>query len=226
MDKTKAIEKIKKCMALGQSSNANEAAAALRQARKMMESFGLTERDIEGSDYGNEAVEVPIQAGKKIPIHLHKFINVIAKAFNVKPVVERNVRVSDESYRIRYFGPTHRVTTAAYAHVVIFRAMEKAWREQLETNPSYKGVRGARLGFMCGWLSEISSKVEAIGWPKEEEEMTDLIKDEFYGKSLVSIKPRGANVVGSLLDAGRKAASSFSINRPMNGETIRQLGKD
>ena len=36
MDKQKIIDKIKKCMALGNSSNANEAAAALRQAQKMM----------------------------------------------------------------------------------------------------------------------------------------------------------------------------------------------
>ena len=87
-------------MALGESSNANEAAAALRQAQKMMNMHGLTEDDIEGSNYKNDTVEVPIQANKKTPVHLSKFVGIIMKAFQVKAVIETNVRVSDASYRI------------------------------------------------------------------------------------------------------------------------------
>ena len=223
MDTKRIIEKIKKCMALGKSSNAHEAAAAMRQAQKMMEQHGLTEDDIEGSSYGNEAVECPIQAGKKVPVHLTAFVNLIIKAFQVKAVIERNLRVSDYSYRIRYFGPSHRVATAGYAHVVIFRAMEAAWREHLENNPSWKGVRGARLSFMIGWLDEISSKVEAIGWPAEEEARTELMVDSHYGKSLVKASGKGRrfSTFGCVADEGRAAASGFEINRPMNQDRAR-----
>lgn len=226
MDTKRIIEKIKKCMALGKSSNVHEAAAAMRQAQKMMEQYGLTEDDIEGSNYGNEAVECPIQAGKKVPVHLNAFVNLIIKAFQVKAVIERNLRVSDYSFRIRYFGPTHRVATAAYAHAVIFRAMESAWREHLKNNPSWKGVRGARLSFMLGWLDEISSKVEAIGWPAEEEARTELMVDRYYGKSLVkaSGKSRQVSMFGCVADEGRAAASGFEINRPMSVNRAR-LGK-
>lgn len=223
MDKSKVIDKIKKCMALGKSSNANEAAAALRQAQKMMNAHGLSEDDIEGSNYKNETVECPIQANKKTPVHLSKFVGIIMKAFQVKAVIETNVRVSDASYRIRYFGPNHRVTMAAYAHVVIFRGMEAAWRDHLKADPSYKGVRGARLSFMVGWLSEISSKVEAIGWPEGEEERTEMIKSEFYGKDLIKAKPRSYSLYGGIAARGKAAAADFNINRPMNGEQQRRL---
>lgn len=224
MDKNKIIEKIKKCMALGNSSNAHEAAAALRQAQKMMNAHGLTEDDIEGSNYSNDTVECPIQANKKTPVHLSKFVGLIMRSFQVKAVIETNVRVSDASYRIRYFGPTHRVTMAAYAHVVIFRAMEAAWRDHLKADPSYKGVRGARLSFMVGWLQEIQNKVEAIGWPEGEEERTELVKQEFYGKELVKGQSRKYSLYGGILNSGRAAAADFNINRPMNGAGQRRLG--
>lgn len=42
-DRASAIEKIKKCLALSSSANEHEAATAMRQARKLMEKFSLTE---------------------------------------------------------------------------------------------------------------------------------------------------------------------------------------
>ncbi|PIA66345.1 hypothetical protein CDR19_15110, partial [Ectopseudomonas toyotomiensis] len=39
MDRKKALDKVKKCLALANSSNPNEAAAAMRQARAMMEKY-------------------------------------------------------------------------------------------------------------------------------------------------------------------------------------------
>lgn len=223
MDKARIIEKIKKCMALGKSSNAHEAAAALRQAQKMMNAAGLTEDDIEGSAYSNDAVEVPIQVNKKPPIHLIAFVALIRLAFQVEAVIENNVRVSDASYRIRYFGPNHRVTMAAYAHVVIFRGMNAAWNAYLKEHPDVRGVRGARLSFMVGWLEEITCKVEAIGWPEGEHARTMLAKQEFYGKGLSKTKPRTFSPYASLTAAGSAAANEFNINRPMNGAPLKQL---
>ena len=221
MDRQKVIDKIKKCMALGKSSNANEAAAALRQAQKMMAMHNLSEADIEGSNYSNETVDCPIQAGKKIPVHLTRFISVIMHAFKVKAVVETNVRVSDESYRVRYFGPSNRVAMAGYAHVVMFRAMEGAWKEQLKTDPRWRGVRGARLSFMLGWLDEVAAKIDAIGWPDGEEEMTEMVRQKFYGHEVEKVKPRTTSIYGGLVDKGRSAAGDFSINRPIEANRLR-----
>ena len=46
MERDTALLKIKKCLALAGSSNPNEAAAAMRQAQKLMAMFGLNETDI------------------------------------------------------------------------------------------------------------------------------------------------------------------------------------
>jgi hypothetical protein len=50
MDHSKAIDKIKKCLRLAASSNPHEAAAAMRQARALMEKFRIEEADVELSD--------------------------------------------------------------------------------------------------------------------------------------------------------------------------------
>lgn len=224
-NKEKIVDKIKKCLALGKSNNPHEAAAALRQAQKLMEMHGLSEDDLEKSGYGNEAVECPIQANKKAtPVHLSRLVNLVMRAFQVKAVIETNVRVSDISYRVRYFGPTHRVQMAGYAHVVIYRAMEAAWRDALANESSWKGVRGARLSFMVGWLAEIASKVEAIGWPAGEEERTELVKNEFYGHQLVKNKGRRVLIKNDPANMGRSAASDFNINRPMTGTQVKRIG--
>ena len=42
----KILDKIKKCLALASSANEHEAAAALRQAQKLMQAHGLTDQDV------------------------------------------------------------------------------------------------------------------------------------------------------------------------------------
>ena len=50
MDHNKAIEKIKKCLRLATSNNPHEAAAAMRQARALMEKYRIEEADVALSD--------------------------------------------------------------------------------------------------------------------------------------------------------------------------------
>ena len=50
MNRDDALKKIKKCLALGRSASEHEAAAAMRQAQKLMEQFGLREQDVSLAD--------------------------------------------------------------------------------------------------------------------------------------------------------------------------------
>lgn len=47
MDKEKVLDKIKKCLALGESANEHEAAQAIRQAQILMKKYGISEIDVE-----------------------------------------------------------------------------------------------------------------------------------------------------------------------------------
>jgi len=50
MDHSKALDKIKKLLRLAASDNPHEAAAAMRQARALMEKYRLEESDIQLSE--------------------------------------------------------------------------------------------------------------------------------------------------------------------------------
>lgn len=58
-DNSKILDKIKKCLALAASANEHEAAAALRQAQKLMETHGFTDEDVLAS----QASEIGAKAG-------------------------------------------------------------------------------------------------------------------------------------------------------------------
>lgn len=223
MGKTKILDKIKKCLALSKSSNANEAATALRHAQALMRQHGITEADVEALGFSGEKVDIPVQSGtgKKLPLHIGEFVYLMRKAFGVRSVISEEVRISDASYVVSYFGPTARVMMAAYAHQVCWRAMTRAWTEHLKENPRLRGVRGMRTGFYSGWIEEVSSKVQAIGFTEEEEAKTELVINQTYGKKLVKMKTRQTSVYGSAEDAGRAAGSSFNIHRPVNAEKLR-----
>lgn len=223
MDKAKVLDKIKKCLALSKSSNANEAATALRHAQALMRTHGITEADVEALGFSGEKVDIPVQAsaGNKIPLYLAHFTQLMRKAFGVRSVLSEEVRISDASYTVSYYGPTARVMMAAYAHQVCWRAMCNAWTQHLKENSRIRGVRGMRTGFYIGWLEEVSAKVEAIGFTEDEEAKTELVMEARYGKKLVKVKARPTGVYGSAEDAGRAAGSNFNIHRPVGAEKLR-----
>lgn len=223
MDKSKIFDKIKKCLALGQSSNANEAATALRHAQKLMEKHGITAEDIEALGFGSEEVDIPVQANKKLPAYIARFLKLMQHAFGVRAITGSSVRVSDVSYTVQYFGPTGRVMTAAYAHQVCWRAMNKAWNDELKINPYFRGKRGARSGFFIGWIEEVWSKVEAIGFTDEERAKTDIAVKQ-TGLKLQKNEVSNMKVLNSTLNAGAEYARDFSIHRPVS-ETRRNLEK-
>jgi hypothetical protein len=59
MDNRKIMDKIRKCLALSQSANEHEAAAALRQAKKLMEAHNISAEDVKAA----EVSEARVKAG-------------------------------------------------------------------------------------------------------------------------------------------------------------------
>lgn len=216
-ERAKFLEKIAKCMALSKSSNEHEAAAALRQAQKLMKLYDISEAEINGIGYSTDKVQTTQQATKKtIPMQISAIISLMKKAFGVQGVVGATVLRTDANIHIRYFGHESRVPMACYVHTVVARAMEASWNDYIRENPSAKGQRGAKATFQTGWVRAVAEKVEAIGFTQEEEKAIEALQNKFYGKELKTassgIKSTRANLAG----AGAAASSNFSIHRPMN----------
>lgn len=221
MDRDKVLDKIQKCLRLSKSSEPHEAAAALRQAQKLMRMHNVSEAEVAGMEFGYETVKVPIQVTKKVPLILSALIALVKRVFAVRPVLSQEVRLSDASWNVTYYGLKERVAVASYTHVVLHRAMEAAWREYLFMNPLLKGERGARAGFMLGWLEGVSDQVEAMVATEAEAAGTQLVVDAHCGK-LVKTKTNSMNIdLGSFGD-GATEGSRFKLHRPV-GQEMQQL---
>lgn len=229
MDKearNRALDKIQKCLAMASDKrgNAQEAATALRQAQALMRKFDISERELGIIGYCTETVHTTIQAGKKVPLVLSYIVNLMMRAFGVRAVYTRVVRVSDLNFSVDYLGPEGRVKLAAYAHVVVQRAVDQGWKEYLQANPHVKGRVGARAGFYTGWIAEVAGKVETLALTDEEQERVTVLVEQNYSKTRGMLK-NNQKIDGSAARAGARAAEDFSLHRPMGKENLKLEAK-
>jgi hypothetical protein len=218
MDRTKVLDKIKKCLALGKSPNEHEASAALRQAQKLMAAHDISERELGAIGYASESVKTSIQCTNVVPVTLSAIAHLVNRAFGTIGTINRTLREKDLCFEVEYFGPEHRVKMAAYAHVVIQRAVDGAWKQFLVENPHKRGKHGARAGFYAGWTDGVSETVEALGITDEERAGINAAKLAKYGRELSKAKMSEQRVDGSAMHAGSRAAEGFTLHRPISGE--------
>jgi hypothetical protein len=220
-DLSNIFARIQKCMRLAGSDNPHEAEAAERQARKLMDKYSLTEGDLAAHGITNQTVHCPIATRNKLPVTLATLINLIVKAFGVKAVTEAEMRETQPSYVVRYFGPADRVELAAYTHVVIYRAMEAAWKVYLKENADRKGERGARAGFQLGFLESIRSQIDELAMTDTERTGIELVKDAHYGVALCKGKANNMQVSASACNSGKNAGAGFNLRRPVGADRVR-----
>jgi hypothetical protein len=230
-DRSKIVAKIKKCLALGKSSEPHEAAAAMRQAQKMMQAHGITEGEVDGLDVGHAVGSFKERAKRQAPTYAQHLATLVSRAMGVKAVFEERLTGKHVRWAVRYFGCHGRAEMAAWCHEVLMRAMAQAYKEyqdqQDELTRAIRSVhRGGmpKLGFFVGWIASVQQQVERFGFPEEEEKKLDLVKAEYYGKSLTPNKTRTRSVSQDALDAGRAAGASFRLHRPMDGAPRKLLG--
>ena len=228
MDKEKAIEKIKKCLALGKSSNSNEAAIAMRMAVKLMEQFGLTEAEVEASHIGMAQWKSPYgfdARSKAVPGSLTILVGTICKAFGVRAV---NSLGWDGKVTVEYWGSDNRVQLAVWCSTVVMRAMNRDW---LAYRDNYLGehARGQRVNlnresFRHGWLAPVLEQVDAMALTETEQQLVQRKMDMVYSKLHKGTnKPSKTDL--ATFGAGMEKGKEFKLHRPM-GQTRLGLGHD
>ncbi|BAQ75113.1 uncharacterized protein POS17_3419 [Pseudomonas sp. Os17] len=125
----RVIRKIKRCLALSQSSNENEAATAMRQAQSLMREYRLTEMDVRLSDVGE--VESEMSRAKRRPTWDRNLGSVIGEAFSVRSFSRR--RWCTATSRVveceMYVGINPGQQIAMYAYETLLAKLTQARRE-------------------------------------------------------------------------------------------------
>lgn len=245
-ERDRIISKIQKCLALSKSSNSNEAAAALRQAQKLMEAYAITERELNGSQVVSVLVVTVEPPKRKWPMYMVLIVNTCCKAFGVQALSDIAWVNGKPRFAMRYFGPESRAQLAAYAHEVMFRQLWNQWREYAADRPWLANERGARQGFWVGWLQAVRAKVVAFGQVPADEQAAQTAEQNANALVLVAQvkqelaiidqaitdfcggkEPEQCNTVsmsirGDSRAAGHEAGSKFSIHAPLSGTKSKQ----
>lgn len=231
-DIERALEKVRKCLALAESDNPGESAAALRQARKLMDKYGITDTQLQLSEVKS------VQAGKAPAAkdRAGRLVAIISGAFSCHPLRNR----VDGNVVFEFIGKGANPEIAAYTWSVLWRRLEMertAFHEQMLcslTDPAWdaelhghrfqwarEDARKATASFVEGWLHNVAVAVREFAAPAPDQDIKNWMAQK-YGK-LGSHKPRKANHLDADgVQAGLDAGSRVRLHHGVNGKAESQ----
>lgn len=216
----RTIDKIKKCLRLAKSDNPGEAAAALRQAQKLMAKHNLSSSDIELSDVESVHAKGESKAYNP-PAWVHYLRTVVAHAFGVEPIGEVSYRAGSYRNKVMFIGLGGKPEAAAYAYEVLYRQLNKDRKEYL------KGLRERRRGvatkqadlFAQSWVRMVKDKVAEVAMTEKEQGLVKSWVDERYNTETQNLRTRKVTTHGDLaaLEAGAEAGSRAQLHQGVGG---------
>ena len=165
-DRDKLLRKVKHCLAMGESSNENEAASAIRQASKMMERHGISKQDLLLLDikYSSSKTDLPRSA---IPSYLAHLSGMIAFIFGCKVFYEYNMAAN--KYRAVFVGLDTYSEIAGYAFDVLSAQLKSARKLYLKNNLNRVRIKKNKYtradSFCLGWVKGVAYLVKDIKPP-------------------------------------------------------------
>lgn len=193
----RAVRKIKRCLALAQSANENEAASALRQAQALMREYRLTEMDVMLSDVGE--VESDLYRAKRRPAWDQQLSIAVADAFNCMTLRRRkwNSTKGQVIECATFVGVSPAQNIALYAYETLHTKLTQARKEYCSAVKS--GVQRSEYStetsgdhFALAWVWEVQSKLKELvpqaeydpaGQPSTSQ---DLVAIQAQDKALIS----------------------------------------
>ena len=231
MTRDEALKKVKKCMALSRSANEHEAAAAMRQAQKLMAEFGLGEQDVSLADVREARVKTRCAAMNAWEVSL---VNLVARAFGCM-----QFRSQHGSYNSAgnwtvckewvFVGLDASADIAGYACDVLLRQCSAARlahiaKQPKNCKPITKTARGD--AFAKGWVLGVADKVEAFAQPTRNEALLLTYMERNHGE-MKSVKAQDKSKLRKLDDghikAGFRAGRNAELNRGVGGTEERRL---
>ena len=227
MTRDQVIAKIKKCLRLSASSNANEAETALRQARALMEKYDIDQADMLASDAGESAAK----AGAKFKpaVWESHLAAKVADAFGCDLIFSPGFI----NGRWLFIGCDPGPEIAGYAFSVLYRQCKRARAVHIKTalkrcSPAAT-IRRADV-FCLGWVAAVSAKIKTLV-PNEKQQ---LAIQAFIGKnhpSTTSLNPIDRNAGRNLqphdrrdMQHGFEQGQNAELNRGVSGTETLALG--
>ena len=225
MDKQKVLEKIKKCLALGESANEHEAAQAIRQAQILMKKYGISDADIEMADIKEHICH------EKTAMKMSQWQAQLAHTVKTAFGCEWYLGGSWNNAKVVFYGVGNKAELASYAYSVLLRQLKQARREYMAT--VLKRVRLAKNKtyradeFCKGWITAVYHKVDKFANGEREQALLQLFGEQM---NLSTTKTRtvaaSANAKKQgMFDQflGRQQGKKAQLHQAMGGDERKQL---
>lgn len=225
MDRDTALSKVKKCLALSKSANPHEAAAALRQAQKLMAEHGLSDDDLQLSDVGAASTKA---GSVVITTWESSLTRMVADAFGCEVIssIERFIARGCQVKRRRqvvFIGMASAQDVAAYAYDVLLRQVLRDRRAHMAVQPKAckPATRVARGdAFAAAWVCGVADLVDRLaGSPRRTELLEAYLARQHPNLAAAKVKDRtlSRNVKDGSYSAGFAAGRKAQLDRGVAG---------
>jgi len=218
-ERDKIIAKIKKCLALAKSSNEHEAAAALRQAQKLMQLHGIHDLDIANADMQEESTRA---GARRTPARWEcELAQRVARAFDCALVLVN----TGDCGRWTFVGAAPSGEIARYAFEVLFRQVKRARAGYIKTalKRCATATRTRRADLFCdGWVGAATAQVYAWAGNEAARERAEAYLKGTHNPKQSEARNRNAGRRLSAREyvdklAGRLAGKDAQLHRGVNG---------
>ena len=176
----KILEKIKKCLRLAKSSNENEAAAAMRQAQKLMRMHGIEHSYVIAAE-GVEAHNVFVGASKKPSAHLGMLARMVCRAFGVEVIWNTTSLFGQRESRLQFYGIDSAPEIAGYAFDVLLRQLKRdRTRYMAALNKRLKRATKTRRGdlYAQAWVQAVEKQITDYERSEEEKAAVQAYREQ------------------------------------------------
>lgn len=181
------LRKIEACLALGESSNENEAAIALRQAHVLMKKYSLSQDDVVFEKLGRVEIKLKTTIHKGWMLHLN---DLIQKAFSVYGLCNPDCK------GLVYYGEAIKVELAKYAFESLYNQVSYNRKEYMRKKLwRYKRSNKIMLADdyalgMTSKLGRVVSDFVSADDIKQRDGVMRVVNSTFFGGEPESIEPK------------------------------------
>lgn len=220
MNRDDAIRKIKACLALSKSANPGEAAAALRQARKLADQLGIDDGEVRQADVQEQGVMLVAQA---VQAWEGSLADAVASAFGCEMFLKNAFKAAEQldfsMKRVVVFvgvAPAHEL--AAYAFEVLWRQclrqrMAHVKAQPKACKPATKRARGD--AFAAGWVRGVRALLDGLQAPEGDAQLVaDYMarKHPNLGQAKLQRRDVGRNVKPESFSQGHQAGRAAQLH--------------
>lgn len=212
------LRRIQKCLALSESPEPHEAAAALRQAQKLMELHGVDAKTLKRAELGEASVRSKVSVSKMKDWEL-LLLSKVGSAFGCKLMFAKSSSYARNPFGVyTLVGVKTQVELAQYTCEVLLRQLIKA-RSRFVANLHWELNRKQQTveadTFCRGWVRGVTRAIIAFAHLEDTQQAIEDLYAERTGNREASPAQRRLGSHDALL-AGTSAGREASIHRPVD----------